>query len=257
MLFFSCVFMTGCLATSKDMALLQDNILGLQAQLTDFKKELADVQKQIGGIQGDLLTELNTMQKNQADLSVQIEGLDSNIQMLNSKIEETNEKFLIFGQKLDDTNTDFTNKLSMLSEQFTKKMEETKPSPTQVYGAAYTDYTMKNYDLAVEGFQDYLKDYPDGVLAPNAVYWIGVCYYEKEDYKNAIDNFDKLIDGYQKFEKIPSAKLKKAIALLTENEDSMASAAFSDIVKNHPGTPEARQASGYLSKIKKSQKKTK
>ena len=85
------------------------------------------------------------MQKNQADLSVQIEDLNDNIKALNAKIEETKEKFVIFGQKLDDTNTDFTNKLSLLSEKVTKKIEETKPTPTQIYGAAYTDYTMEKF----------------------------------------------------------------------------------------------------------------
>jgi len=222
-----CIFLSGCVATQQDMLTLESNIITLQNQLTD-------------------------MQKNQADLSVQIDELNANIKSLDSKIEETNEKFLIFGQKLDDTNTDFTNKLSLLSDKVTKKIDETKPTPTQIYGAAYTDYTTKNYDLAISGFQEYIQTYPEGTLVMNAYFWVAVCYYDKGDNVNAVDNFDKFINLYPNSEKLASAKLKKAFALLKVKKDStVAITVLEDIVKNHPKTSEARQASNYLAGLKK------
>src|SRR3989339_2008110 len=172
-----CIFLSGCVATQQDMLTLESNIITLQNQLTD-------------------------MQKNQADLPVRIDELNANIKSLDSKIEETKEKFLIFGQKPDYTNTDFTNKLSLLSDKVTKKIDETKPTPTQIYGAAYTDYTTKNYDLAISGFQEYIQQYPNGTLVMNAFFWIGVCNYEKGEFSSAIDSFDKLIELYPKSEKI-------------------------------------------------------
>ncbi|MDD5688563.1 MAG: tol-pal system protein YbgF [Elusimicrobia bacterium] len=223
--FVLCLFLSGCVATQKDMVGLQSDIVTLQNQLSD-------------------------MQKNQADLSVQIDELNSNIKMLDGKIDETNEKFLIFGQKLDDTNVDFTNKLSLLSDKVTKKIEDSKPTPTQIYGAAYTDYTMKNYDLAVSGFQEYIQQYPNGTLTANAYFWIGVCFYDKEDYDKAIENFDKIITDYPSFEKVPTSKLKKANALLKLKKEPQAIQIFEDIVKNNPKTPEARQSSNYLSGLK-------
>jgi len=222
------VILSGCVATQKDVVNLQSDIVKLQNQLSE-------------------------MQKNQADLSVQMEDLNANIKTLNSKIEETNERFVIFGQKLEDTNVDFTNKLSLLSEKVTKKIDETKPTPTQIYGAAYTDYTMRNYDLALGGFQEYIQQYPNGTLVSNAQFWIGVCFYKKGDYKKAVENFDKFIASYPKSEKIPSAKLKKANSFLKLKKESQAIALFEDIVKNYPKTSEARQSEKYLAPLKKSQ----
>lgn len=222
------IIFSGCVAMQKDVVNLQSDIVKLQNQLSD-------------------------MQKNQADLSVQMEDLNANIKTLNSKIEETNERFVIFGQKLEDTNVDFTNKLSLLSEKVTKKIEETKPTPTQIYGAAYTDYTMKNYDLAIGGFQEYIQQYPSGTLVSNAQFWIGICFYDKGDLEKAVENFDKLIANFPKSEKIPSAKLKKAISLLKLKKETEAIAVFEDIVKNYPKTSEARQSENYLSPLKKPQ----
>ncbi|MBI5573637.1 MAG: tol-pal system protein YbgF [Elusimicrobia bacterium] len=222
------IFLSGCVATQKDVVNLQSDIVKLQNQLSD-------------------------MQKNQADLSVQMEDLNANIKTLNSKIEETNERFVIFGQKLEDTNVDFTNKLSLLSERVTKKLEETKPTPTQIYGAAYTDYTMKNYDLALGGFQEYIVQYPNGTLVSNAHFWVGVCFYDKGDYEKAVESFDKFIVSYPKSEKIPTAKLKKAISLLKLKKKSESIIVLEDIVKNYPKTSEARQSENYLSTLKKPQ----
>jgi tol-pal system protein YbgF len=136
-------------------------------------------------------------------------------------------------------------------------MEETKPTPTQIYGAAYTDYTMKNYDLAVEGFKDYMSEYPNGLLVPNAQFWIGICYYEKDDFKNAVEAFDKLIKAYPESEKTPSAELKTAYALQKLDRDADANDMFEKIVNEHPKTPEARQAASQLSGHKKQSKKKK
>lgn len=227
------LFITGCVATQKDMLVLKTDINKLQADIVKLQNQLTD------------------MQKNQADLSVQMEELNINIRGLDGKIEETNERFVIFGQKLDDTNVDFTNKLSLLSEKVTKKIEETKPTPTQIYGASYTDYTMGNYDLAIGGFQDYLQQYPKGTFVANAQFWIGNCYYAKDDYANAVKNLDIVISDFPKSAKIPSAKLKKALSLLKLQNKAGAIEVFKDIVKNHSKTIEARQASNYLSKLEK------
>ena len=233
--FVLCLPLAGCIATQSDVVSVQSNVVGLQSEMVKLQNQLTE------------------MQKNQADLSVQMEDLNTNIKTLNLNIDDTNERFVIFGQKLEDTNVDFTNKLSMLSEKVTKKIEETKPTPTQIYGAAYTDYTMKNYDLAISGFQEYIQQYPNGTLAPNAQFWIGACYYDNGNYSEAMEGFDKLITSYPKNEKIPSAKLKKAHALLKLNNKSKAITVFEDISKSYPKTNEARQASSYLSTLNKPQ----
>ena len=46
-----------------------------------------------------------------------------------------------------------------------------------LYDAAYRDFSRGNYDLAIEGFRELLKYYPNMNLSDNAQYWIGECYY--------------------------------------------------------------------------------
>ena len=80
---------------------------------------------------------------------------------------------------------------------------------------------------------------------------------EKEDFKNAVETFGKLIEKHPESEKIPSAKLKTAYSLQKLDRNSEADEMFEDIVNEHPKTPEARQAASQLSDDNKQSKKKK
>ena len=84
--------------------------------------------------------------------------------------------------------------------------------PDQAYSAAYNDFLMGNYDLAIAGFQDFLNTYPDSEYADNAVYYLGTCYSEQGRQEQAIQTFDQVINLYPKGDKSPVAYFKKALA---------------------------------------------
>ena len=45
-------------------------------------------------------------------------------------------------------------------------------------------------------FQAYLRDYPDGALAPNAWYWLGESYYVTQNYPLAQQAFDTVLQRF-------------------------------------------------------------
>ena len=65
-------------------------------------------------------------------------------------------------------------------------------TPKNTYYIAYSDYLKKNYDLAIEGFFQFLKQFPNNNLADNSLYWIGECYYSQKKYPDAVRVFTKL-----------------------------------------------------------------
>ena len=46
-------------------------------------------------------------------------------------------------------------------------------TPTSAFNLAYNDYLNGKYELAVAGFQRFVKDFPGTSLTPNAYYWWG------------------------------------------------------------------------------------
>jgi TolA-binding protein len=74
--------------------------------------------------------------------------------------------------------------------------EESKDEPSEESMAAYADaanfQTGGAIDLAIEGWVDFLKEFPDHKMAPQAAHYLGVCYMQKEkpDYVAASKSFD-------------------------------------------------------------------
>ena len=77
--------------------------------------------------------------------------------------------------------------------------------PMQTYQAAYRDYQRGNYDLAIEGFQDFLGTNANADLADNAAYWIGESLFSQKKYREAIGQFDAVVNKYPKSDKVPGA----------------------------------------------------
>ncbi|MGB7346278.1 MAG: tetratricopeptide repeat protein [Pirellulaceae bacterium] len=71
--------------------------------------------------------------------------------------------------------------------------------------AAYADaanfQTNGAFPLAIDAWNEFLKDYPDDDLASKAAHYLGVCYMQKEspDYVSAAKSFDKALQD-KKFE---------------------------------------------------------
>ncbi len=118
--------------------------------------------------------------------------------------------------------------------------------PKTLYDTAYLDITRGNYDLAVAGFQDFLKDYPNSSLADNAQYWIGEAYYAKEKYPEALDGFQKVISGYPNQDKVPAAMYKSGLCHQKLGDKDKAAAAWRQLVAKYPRSNEAALAKERL-----------
>jgi len=120
----------------------------------------------------------------------------------------------------------------------------------KIYNAAYFDVVKQNYDLAVKGFENYLKECPRTALADNAQYWIGECYYLQQEYEPAEKAFQKMIDDYPSSERISSAKLKMAKSMYNQRQKTKAKEIFEEIIKSYPGTEEAQEAAQMLERYR-------
>jgi tol-pal system protein YbgF len=107
-----------------------------------------------------------------------------------------------------------------------------------------------NLDAALQGFSQFLTQYPNSELAPNAQYWLGECYYGKRDYRRAIEAFDRVRAAYPSSEKVPAALLKKGFAYLALKDPNRASSVWRQVVDGYPRSPEAGKALEKLAQLK-------
>jgi tol-pal system protein YbgF len=116
------------------------------------------------------------------------------------------------------------------------------PTPSDLFTQATADYQRGQYDLARQGFMEYVDTYPKTDLSDDALYWAGECYAAQKKPKDAIAAWDRLFAQYPQSDKSATAHLKKALAHLDLGEKAQAIVQLQFVVHEYPGSDEAKSA---------------
>jgi tol-pal system protein YbgF len=119
-------------------------------------------------------------------------------------------------------------------------------SPTDLFNAAYSDYSRRHYELALAGFQAAHQADPTGPMADDALYWTGETLYAMGRYPDAVGAYDTLIETFPKGEKTPAALLKKGLAQFEAKDNAAAVATLQTLIREYPSSDEARIAREHL-----------
>ena len=118
------------------------------------------------------------------------------------------------------------------------------------YERVLAQFRNGDFEGARLGFTAFLLEYPNSDLAPNARYWQGESYYGQKEYQKAIDAYDQVELNYPRSDKVPAAILKKGYAYMALKDKKRASSAFNQVLTLYPKTPEAGKASDKLVQLK-------
>ncbi|MEK6583388.1 MAG: tol-pal system protein YbgF [Nitrospirota bacterium] len=239
-----------------------------------------EIKEQFAKMDSQNTGSIDMLQKNQADFENRFTQLATDVQVIQGSVEENTHRMAELTENSDDHDAaiqEMSRRLdnleAMKGEEVRKQQEMpvvpappgqptvhssavTPPggvvasTPSELYNQSYKDYMSGNYDLAIEGFYNYLRQLPTGNLAPNALYWIGECYYSKGDYGKAVTVFESVTIDYPKSDKIVSALLKMGYGYEKLNNNDMAKLYFKKVVEQFPYSPEASLAKVRLTDIK-------
>lgn len=185
------------------------------------------------------LTELSSVAQEHNDRSketaAQIKQLQATIGELRVALEDLKARLTLVAQQAATPKVEVVNQDS-----FSRKVKES--GPPSDYLKAFGLYSANNFPAAIKAFEAFITSNPNSDYAPNALYWIGECYYSQSELAKAQETFQKMIDAYPKSAKLPDAMLKLGYTLAARSEKAKATALFEAIVKNHPGSPAAAKA---------------
>jgi tol-pal system protein YbgF len=269
----------GCLAAALAAAgcVSPQDIEGLQSQLSDIQRQMLQLQRQAPSKQEveDLGTsvgqQMGSLLKTEADMQVKLQELSSQIDELQAKLEDTNYRLAQLSQQIATTNQELKAFRSQPAPAPApadpgtgqngepgapppqQPQQPTRPGPAadpqSLYNAAYNDYLRGKYDLALQGFEEYLKNFPGTDLADNATYWIGECYYRQRRYRQAVDQFEGVLSRYPRSDKSASALLKKGYALIELGDRSQGVTQLRQVLRQYPTSDEANLARQRLREL--------
>jgi tol-pal system protein YbgF len=207
-------------------------------QLMEVRQEHQQIKASLARLDSLMAEQIATSRKLNADFGVGMKELEDRMAMVESRLEDAGTMVNKAVQTME------IRKPTSDSSDAGKTSDDLNPE--SLYRSAYKDVVKGNYDSAIKGFEEYLKQYPKTALSDNACYWIGDCLYTQKNYEKAQGWFERLIKDYPDSENMAATKLKLGFSLFNQKNKTKAKQYFQDVIKNYPGSTEANQASDML-----------
>ena len=254
----------GCVSTS-DFEASQRQIAELQEQLANIKRT-ASSKEEVQNVNVRIAEQTETLLKSNATLVAKVADIEERIQTTQGAIEQSNYRIDQLGQQLTQTQRDIeamraataaATQPGATATGAPSTSDMTVPAtatpsggdPLQTYQTAYRDYQRGNFDLAIEGFRDFLQTNASSDLADNASYWVGESLFSQKKYREAIEQFDTVVSKFPRSDKVPGALLKKGYAYISIGEKAQGVVQLQYVLHEHPKSQEAALARQKLKQL--------
>lgn len=107
------------------------------------------------------------------------------------------------------------------------------------------------YQDAINGFTNFIQQYPQSPLVPNAEFWMGEAHYQMSDFQGALVNYQAVVQGYPDSNKAPDALLKLGYAQYALGKYSAARKTLENVLQQYPKTNVAKLARQRLDRMRK------
>ncbi len=250
-------------ASTSDVDKLQDQVAELQEELAGMKRTSA-VKEDVQNVNLRIAEQTEQLLRSNATLIAKVDQIEERVQNTQGAIEQTNYRLDRFGQQVTETQRNLEAlRAGVAAPPLTPGMPGTAPvsevtvaapqasveNPLDLYNAAYRDYQRGNFDLAIAGFQEYLRDNASSDLADNAAYWIGESLFSQKKYREAIAQFDDVVNRYSRSDKVPGSLLKKGFSYISLGERAQGIVQLQYVVHEHPTSQESALARQRLRQL--------
>ena len=256
--------------STSDFEAAQRQIAELQEELANIKRT-ASSKEEVQNVNVRIAEQTETLLKSNATLVTKVADIEERMQNTQGAIDQATYRLDRMAEQMTQTQRDVSEVRAAVAaaaaaapqQPSTVPGETATPSsgqvtvpgttpsadPLQTYQAAYRDYQRGNFDLAIEGFREFLADNAASDMADNAAYWIGESLFSQKKYREAIEQFDSVVTRYPKSDKVPGALLKKGYAYININERAQGVVQLQYVLHEHPRSQEAALARQKLKQL--------
>jgi tol-pal system protein YbgF len=258
-------------AADKEHKLLMAELRMLQEEQQQLRQVLAGLNDALKALNARMDADVTRSQKAFADQRLVVEAVAETTRVLREKADETNVRLSTMTQEVQALRQTVASlpppapaPVSPAGDSLpvdpaappvaaNQPTAATNPppnlSPTQLWDRVYGLYTAGQFDLAIEGFQSYIRAFPTSPQADDAQLYIGHSLYSAGKYSEAAPALQRVISGYPQSDSLPAAYYKLGLTYEALKQFGPARSAFETVIKNHAGTSEAQLARQALVRV--------
>jgi len=257
--------------------------LQMMAEIRLLQEQQQQLQQLMGALQDTLKTlntklddQATTNRKAMADQTLAVNNIGDTVRTLREKTDETNVRISSVSQEIDSLRQAVASQsqqpLGINPGQGTPGTGGINPgTPTpmppsggnaavpppgvsaqRMYESSFDDYTAGRYDLAIQGFQNFIAAFTRAPQAPDAQYNIGQSYYQQSKYPEARDAYQKVITDYAQIAQpstLADAYYKLGMTYERLNQTDAAKQTYQTVVQKYPTTSSATLANSALQRL--------
>lgn len=234
----------GACVSGSDIERLQRQINGVEKKI-DALSSQASSREEVQKLSDNLGKQSTALLRANAEIGTKFDDLIRDMQNLAGKLEDSNRRLREVSQQLAEMQARAAGAAGVAGAAgaATSAPAGAKTaSPADLYAQATADYQRGQFDLARQGFQEYLDSYPKTDLSDDAAYWIGECFAAQKKSREAIAAWERLFRQYPDSDKAAAAHLKKGVAHLDLGEKAQAIVEMQFVVHEYPRSDEAKSA---------------
>jgi tol-pal system protein YbgF len=245
-----------------DIRMLQEQTALLRAQLAVLNDTLRSVGAKLDG-------QADASRRAFADQKLLVDTISSNLQVVREKVDDNNVRISSLSQELEAVRLTIPQAISAAAAAATGGTPAAPPagqagapgqtpppaapppgvSPQRMYELAWGDYVGAQYNLAISGFENYIRTYPRSEQAGDSQYFIGESYYQQGMFREAATAFDRGITDYPNSKRVPDMYWKRGMAQNALGQTDRARESWEFVVKTFPSSDAGRLARQRLDQM--------
>lgn len=122
--------------------------------------------------------------------------------------------------------------------------------PTTFYNAALAQYNRGAYGTARTGFEDFLENYPDHELAPDAQYFLAETHASEEARAGALEELSEVWERWPDHPRAATALYRSGVIEMERGRLADARVFFQRVLAGYPNSAEAPLAENQLARLR-------
>lgn len=196
------------------------------------------------------------------DLQAQIEALNAELRKLRGQNEELARGLQDAEKREKDFYVDLDTRLRVLESAASEQEQAAAAEPAdpadpddpaqenRAYEAAYALFKSGDHMGAIKSFQDFSKQYPASVHAPNVYYWLGNAQFAMKNHKAALETYRNLRKEYPAFPRDAEVLLNIAECQSALKQEDNAKKTLKLLITKYPDSEAAAKAKKQLAAAK-------
>ena len=206
----------------KEILQLQADMIRLSQQVTQLQSTLDKNNSTLKGLVEKMADQVNTLGGSVQKITQSMDGVKTQTDKTSGELRVILNNMNTSVGELQEGLAAVRTQLNSVSQQVTAKNTTAEPlaGPEDLMRSAMVDYLAGLYDLAIDGFQEFLTKYPNDPRAPDAQLSRGEAFFNQKKFDQAVIEYDVFLQKYPENDKTRTALYKKGLALAEQNQNA-------------------------------------